>query len=173
MPSTKRSGDALDDVEDQLRLREVKIVRVGGKFRLKRRIGSGSFGSQSSIVLVVELLKSVLGTVHLGINIVSKEEVAIKLEPADAELPQLQHESEVYKGLNGIGIPSVQWFGTECNYNALVLNRLGPSLEDLFNRCNRKLSLKTVLLLADQMVCKLIELCIWLQLNPRLHRFHA
>ncbi|GIY49735.1 casein kinase I isoform alpha [Caerostris extrusa] len=44
------------------------------------------------------------------------------------------------------------WFGQERDYNVLVMDLLGPSLEDLFNFCSRRFTMKTVLMLADQMI---------------------
>lgn len=114
-------------------------LRVGKKYRIGRKIGLGSFGD-----------------IYLGTNIISGEEVAIKLENTKAKHPQLEYEAKVYKALSGgVGIPFVRWYGTECDYNAMVIDLLGPSLEDLFNYCNRKFTSKTVLLLADQLICRI------------------
>lgn len=109
---------------------------VYGKYRLVRKIGSGSFGD-----------------IYLGINITSGEEVAVKLESHKARHPQLLYESKLYKILQGgVGIPHIRWYGQEKEYNVLVMDLLGPSLEDLFNFCSRRFSMKTVLMLADQMI---------------------
>lgn len=60
-------------------------LRVGKKYRIGRKIGSGSFGD-----------------IYLGTNIISGEEVAIKLENTKAKHPQLEYEAKVYKALSGV-----------------------------------------------------------------------
>nr|CAB3487635.1 unnamed protein product [Digitaria exilis] len=57
-------------------------------------------------------------------------------------------------GASPAGIPHLKWFGVEGEYNVMVIDLLGPSLEDLFVYCSRKFSLKTVLMLADQMISR-------------------
>jgi len=114
-------------------------LRVGQMYCLGRKIGSGSFG-----------------TLYLGTHIKTGQEVAIKLEMMKTRHPQLAYEYKVYRILaGGVGVPAVHWFGKEGDYNVMVMDILGPSLEDLFNFCSRKFTLKTVLMLADQLLARL------------------
>lgn len=114
-------------------------LRVGKKYRLGRKIGSGSFGD-----------------IYLGTNLTTGEEVAIKLESVKSKHPQLLRETKIYRSLHGVvGVPGVRWYGVEGDYNVMVIDLLGKSLEDLFNDCGRRFNLKTVLMLADQLLCRL------------------
>ncbi|KAE8671450.1 Casein kinase I isoform alpha [Hibiscus syriacus] len=112
---------------------------VGGKFKLGRKIGGGSFGE-----------------IFLATHIDTFEIVAVKIENNRTKHPQLLYESKLYNILQGgSGIPSIKWSGVDGEDNALVLDLLGPSLEDLFVYCGKKFSLKTVLMLADQMITRI------------------
>ena len=51
-----------------------------------------------------------------------------------------------------VGIPELYWLGIEGDFNIIAIELLGPSLERLFDHCGRKFSLKTTLMIADQMV---------------------
>ncbi|KAI8971723.1 kinase-like domain-containing protein [Mycotypha africana] len=117
---------------------EGRDIIIGTKYKLGRKIGAGSFGE-----------------IYLGTNIMSGEDVGVKLESVRAAHPQLEYEARVYKTLaGGVGIPFVRWYGREGDFNVLVMDLLGPSMEDLFNYCKRRFSLKTVLLLADQLLSR-------------------
>ncbi|XP_050548939.1 casein kinase I-like [Daktulosphaira vitifoliae] len=121
--------------------RNSSILNVGSQFKLGKRFGKGNFGE-----------------IRLGKNLMNNEEVAIKTESIKSKMPQLSLEFRLYKILGATdkyhtinGIPKVFYYGMAGKlYNALVLELLGPSLEDLFTMCNKKFTLKTVLMIAIQ-----------------------
>lgn len=91
----------------------------------------------------------------LRANILSGGTVVLKLEPVEGKDHTLKHEFFVYKELNGgTGIPLVHYFCTESGFDVMAIDCLGPSLDDLFVRSKLQSTIKTVLLLARQLVSK-------------------
>ena len=72
--------------------------------------------------------------------------------------PQLLYEAKLIKTLSGgiiyklAGIPQMNWFGVAGEYNTMVMELLGQNLEDLFNFCTKNFTLKTILLIAIELV---------------------
>ncbi|KAH0496709.1 hypothetical protein TgHK011_004058 [Trichoderma gracile] len=116
----------------------MKDILVNERYRIVRKISEGGFGM-----------------VYSGTDLVSGTEVALKLTHMEDDCEALKDENDTYEALaGGVGIPHVLWFGQECEYYVLVHELLGPSLEDLFNYCDQKFSLKTVLLIAEQVISR-------------------
>ncbi|KAL7065722.1 protein kinase domain-containing protein [Cryptosporidium serpentis] len=111
---------------------------VCSTWKIERLIGGGSFGD-----------------IYLAVNIETNEEVAIKAESTFSRHPQLIYETKVIRLLQGgVGIANVYHceLDREINHHIMAMELLGPSLEDLFNLCHRRFSLKTILMIADQML---------------------
>ena len=96
-----------------------------GKYKITKKIGSGSFGN-----------------VYQGINIIDKKKVAIKLERKDVGYNLLQKESYYLYNLKGIGIPEIISYGYSGNYNVLVQGLLGDSLGKIFFKNHNFFSFK-------------------------------
>lgn len=100
---------------------------INNKYQVLNKLGSGSYGN-----------------VYKGINIRTKEYVAIKIEPANTELHLLKNESTIYQHLSSShkgtstttnkGIPTIKWYGRDAENYYMVIDLLGESLQTLMLR---------------------------------------
>mmetsp|Transcript_99924 Transcript_99924/g.287168 ORF Transcript_99924/g.287168 Transcript_99924/m.287168 type:complete len:314 (-) Transcript_99924:205-1146(-) len=110
-----------------------------GRYQAERRIGSGAYGN-----------------VFAGVDRESGEQVAIKVEPNLTKNPKLLLEAKVCKALTGRpGFPKVRHVCMEAKGNVLIMDLLGPSLEELCTLRGGRLGLDTVLMLGEQLVQRL------------------
>jgi serine/threonine protein kinase len=104
------------------------------------------------------------GKIYQAIDIRRKNSpgphVAVKFESLRSPNVQLVYECRIYLYflIDPLywekGIPSVYQCGVEGEFNVLVMDLMGPSLESLLER-HQKFSLKTVLMLLDQMISRI------------------
>ena len=106
-----------------------------GKYKPEKKLGEGSFGK-----------------IYSAVNVTDGEHYALKMENKDSGQNLLESESYFLCYLKGYGIPAVKSYGFSGHYNIMVMELLGKSLEDLFQDSKRRFSLKTVCLLAQQML---------------------
>ncbi|CAK8999003.1 Casein kinase 1-like protein 2 (Protein CASEIN KINASE I-LIKE 2) [Durusdinium trenchii] len=115
------------------------VPKSVGRFQILRKLGSGSYS-----------------VVHLAFDKEENQLVAVKFEWQNAEkTDKLLKEAALLEvfGSRSPRTTSMIWTGTKGEYDIMAMNLLGPSLEDVFmKKCRRKFSLKTVLMIGEQMI---------------------
>uniref|UniRef100_A0A7E4UTT3 non-specific serine/threonine protein kinase n=1 Tax=Panagrellus redivivus TaxID=6233 RepID=A0A7E4UTT3_PANRE len=121
---------------------------VNERYMIIQNIDSGSYGT---IFVAVDLRDN-------------NKRVAVKFDTASKDV-HLKYEYEVYKSalyddgnVKVEGFPQVYWFGNEFGHNVLVMELLGPPLASLFNFCERKFGLQTIVGLGEQMIRRIRHL---------------
>src|SRR3989338_8886601 len=113
----------------------------GGKYKLfmNKELGRGSFGN-----------------VYLGQDNENNSNYAIKVEPKKNKYCLLETEYNIIRYTNqredSHPVIHSYWFGSDKKNYYLVTDLLGKSLDKLKMECGGKFSLKTVLMLAEQII---------------------
>ena len=123
---------------------------VNSRYKLVKKIGAGSFGS-----------------VYKAVDIDKNKYVAVKVESKNSEKKRLAHEINIYNNfISSKFIPKIIWYGSENNYNFLVMEYMGSSLEKLFESHSKKFSLKTIIMLTID----LLKILQYIHQNNIVHR---
>lgn len=118
---------------------KVPATLCNGKFEICKKLGAGCFGE-----------------VYRGINTETRADVAVKIEDVSSGVPQLEHEAAVLSILRQPvqpqGFAEFYYFGREGNSQCMVMEFLGRSLEERVQSCGGRFSVKTTLLVIEQIL---------------------
>lgn len=120
-----------------------KSAKLLDNYIIIEQIGSGSFGE-------VYLAEHKNG-----------RKVAVKVEDKK-KANRIESEYEIYRHLQAnnfvIGVPTMYDYLQSPDYNIMVMQLLGPNLEDLFVEYSRSFSMSTIFMLATQLLVLLEKL---------------
>lgn len=112
---------------------------IDGRFQVCKKIGSGAFGA-----------------LYIAQDIESGLKCAIKFELLSCRCPMIPLEYSIYQTIgNEIGFPKCLASGKTETENYLVMTLLNKDLKELFEKCGKRFSLKTVLYIAIQTITRM------------------
>ena len=138
--NNKLKNDNKEKSKDIKIHKEYSIIDDTYKILTDQRLGGGSFGH-----------------VYKCLNIKTNKEYSIKVESNDITNPQLFHEYKILKLLEGNeGIPNTYLFKNIGGESILIIDLLGPNLEDILQDTkSKKFTLKTCLMTLKQLIERL------------------
>lgn len=122
-----------------------RVTKIGNKYTLKERLGRGSFGE-------VYACEDKFGRTYAA-----KLEVRRKPGGKRRKGPsQLEYENRCYGLLEGTGLPKIYEFFQYGDYNVLIMDRLGHSIQHVLeNTPSKKLPMDSVLAVGMRILCHL------------------
>ncbi|CAI4228616.1 unnamed protein product [Auanema sp. JU1783] len=134
-------------------IREKIGLLINGRYRVVQKINVGSYGAIYTALILSDPGQGL---------------VAVKFETASVEDSHLHYEHEVYKVCHDgprskkckvtEGFAKVHWIGEEYRHKIMVMELLGPSLENLFTYCSSRFKKETIYELGMQMIARVEHL---------------
>lgn len=140
--------------------RSKKSARRDKKFAKQYKKSLTSIKSQSELLMFKQFLlghvigSGSFGTVRMCENLYKEAPCAVKMEYISKRKMHLSLENRIYKRIGrAVGFPEIYHYEQFVfnKYNALVMELLGPSLQEIYKKITR-FSLKTVLQIIQQVL---------------------
>ena len=90
---------------------------IFGKYKVIKKIGKGAYS-----------------TIFMAKQLINQKMVAMKIQKQLEKFGYLEEEAYYLYNLKGIGIPTIFSYGNYGNYNILIEELLGKTIEELFSK---------------------------------------